>query len=256
MMMKSYTTKSASLAFLFTSYLCLVSDAFVHKNTNIRAARRTQSSQPSLYAQKYATFGMGCFWKPAETLLKIDGVIDTAAGYTGNPSATETPNYDSVCFSRDWVEGVRVTYDDDKVSYQELLDAFFAAQQPKTSRQYDSIIFPHDEEQKQVAQSWLKEGTASKRVRDDGVPVSFTKLEPLSSFYSAEGYHQDYWPKFRARFAAVAFGILLLTAPLDTALGVSPDVVSNIRMGTDLALKAVAVYVILERVLDSKVEEL
>ena len=64
-----------------------------------------------------------CFWEPSEELLKVEGVIDTVAGYTGNPSATKAPTYDSVCFSPNWVEGVRVQYDDEKISYSELLDA-------------------------------------------------------------------------------------------------------------------------------------
>jgi hypothetical protein len=55
-----------------------------------------------LAAVKEATFGMGCFWKPSEELLKVPGVIDTVAGYTGNPSETKAPNYDSVCFSPKW----------------------------------------------------------------------------------------------------------------------------------------------------------
>ena len=244
--MKSLLSSTAVLVTLSTSF---VADAFV--NQVGQKCRRSSQRQ----AQKDATFGMGCFWKPSEELLKVDGVIDTTAGYTGNPAATDAPTYDSVCFSRDWVEGVRVVYDDDKISYQELLDAFFAAQEPKAgSRQYASIIFPHDDEQTKVAQNWLRDGTESKRVRGDGVPVSFTNLEPLSPFYSAEGYHQRYWQKFRPRVAAVIGCIILNLAPLDTV--VTPDVLSTIHTVSDVSLKAIAAYVILERVIDAKVVEL
>jgi len=198
---------------------------------------------------------MGCFWKPAEELLKVDGVLETTAGYTGNPSATEAPNYDKVCFSREWVEGVRVIYDDEKVAYAQLLENFFQAQEPKGgSRQYASIIFPHDDEQQEAAQAWLQAGTESKRVRDDGVPVSFTKLEPLSSFYAAEGYHQNYWSKFRPRVVAIIGCILLQMAPLDQVL--TPDVVAAVHTLTDVSLKVIAVYVIGERFLDAKVVQL
>ena len=69
-----------------------------------------------LQAIKEGTFGMGCFWEPAEELRKVKGVVDTVAGYTGNPTANKAPTYDSVCFSRDWVEGVRVKFDDEMIT--------------------------------------------------------------------------------------------------------------------------------------------
>jgi len=208
-----------------------------------------------LQAKKEATFGMGCFWKPSEEMLKVDGVLETTAGYTGNPTAKEAPTYDKVCFSRDWVEGVRLSYDDEKISYLELLDRFFAAQEPKPgSRQYASIIFPHDDKQREAAQAWLQEGTRSQRVREDGVPVSFTRIEHLSDFYAAEGYHQRYWQKFRPRVAAVIGCIILQLAPLDGA--VAPDVLSVLHAVTGFSLKAMGAYVLLERVIDTKVVRL
>lgn len=217
------------------------------------AAKNGAKSYSDLLAQRDATFGMGCFWKPSEELLKIDGVVDTVAGYTGNPQANEPPNYDKVCFSREWVEGVRVVYDDEKVAYPELLDAFFEAQEPKLgSRQYASIIFPHDEEQKEAAQTWLEAG--ANRVREDGVPVKFTKIESLSRFYKAEGYHQRYWAKFRPRVAAVVGLIALEMAHLDSY--VSPDIDAAIDTFADWSLKIIGAGVLLERVLDAKVEEL
>lgn len=84
----------------------------------------------SLQAQREATFGMGCFWKPSEQLLQVEGVIDTVVGYTGKADAQSAPNYEIVCASRDWVEGVRVIYDDEKISYAQLLDAFLNVRNP------------------------------------------------------------------------------------------------------------------------------
>lgn len=222
-------------------------------------SQKATKSSPSirLNAQREATFGMGCFWKPSEELLKVDGVIDTIAGYTGHPAAKEDPTYDKVCFSREWVEGVRVVYDDNKLSYNELLDAFFYAQEPKGgSRQYASFIFPHDEEQREAAQSWLQAGTEAKRVRDDGVPVSFTRIDSLSPFYKAEGYHQSYWGKFRPRVAAVLGLVVLNLAPLGSTGVVPTDVISTIHTVSDLSLKAIGAYVLLERVIDAKVVKL
>ena len=156
-----------------------------------------------LPAIKEATFGMGCFWKPSEELLKANGVVDTVAGYTGNPNAKKVPpTYEDVCFGRDWVEAVRVRYDNEKISYSKLLDAFFEAQEPRAgSRQYASIVFPHvnDNEQQQTAEKWLQDN--QDRVRSDGGPALLTQIERQSPFYKAEEYHQEYWQKMRPRMA-------------------------------------------------------
>ncbi|CAB9527513.1 Peptide methionine sulfoxide reductase MsrA [Seminavis robusta] len=240
------------------SFSCVLPVLLCSAGTTINAfaphgVNKPTAPTPSrLQAKRDATFGMGCFWKPSEEMLKIDGVSEAAAGYTGNPNAKEVPDYDKVCFSRDWVEGVRVVYDDDKVSYEQLLDAFFEAQEPKLgSRQYASIIFPHDEEQQKIATEWLQEG-ADKVRESDGVPLSITQVEPLSPFYRAEGYHQNYWQKFRPRVAVVVGLIALQIAHFD----VSPDIASGIDTFADWGLKAVALSVILERLLDRNVVEL
>lgn len=228
----------------------------VPTNTNVR---RRQCSSTNLHATKEATFGMGCFWKPSEELLKVDGVIDTTVGYTGNPTATQIPDYDKVCFSRDWVEGVRVQYDDSKVSYEQLLEAFFETQEPKVggSRQYASIIFAHDNEQQSIAQKWLQEGTAIDRVREkDGCPISITTIEPLSTFYKAEGYHQQYWQKFRPRVAAIVALIFINTGIFDKYIS-DPTLVSTLHSAVSFGFQAIAVYVLAERfILDKKVEAL
>ena len=181
-------------------------------------------------------------------------MLDTVVGYTGNDDGSQPPNYDAVCFGTQWVEGVRVTYDDTKVTYGQLLEAFFATQQPKAggSRQYASIIFPHDADQEAVARQWLEQ--AQSRVRDDGVYGGMTTIEPLTPFYKAEGYHQRYWQKFRPRIAvmvglmAVASGVL--DSILPTALQGTVHTVSNgvVMLG--------CAYVLLERKLDAQVVKL
>ncbi|EJK65150.1 hypothetical protein THAOC_14032 [Thalassiosira oceanica] len=103
-------------------------------------------------ALKEATFGMGT----AESLLKRPGIIETAAGYTGAPDNAKRPNYDSVCFGKDWVEGVRVVYDDEEVTYEELLDEFMVSQKPGYQRQYASVIFVDDKDEEKAARQWIK----------------------------------------------------------------------------------------------------
>lgn len=205
-----------------------------------------------LSAVRESTFGMGCFWEPSEELLNVDGVIDTIAGYTGNPSAAEAPTYDTVCFGNKWVEGVRVKYDDDKISYNELLEAFFETQKPKMgSRQYASIIFPHDEEQKKMASEWIKKN--ADRQRKDGFMPQWTAIEPQSTFFQAEGYHQRYWQKQRPRFALIIFLLAVATGAFDSVVpGAYQKSVETAANGSVLL---VAVFQLLERVLDARVEE-
>jgi methionine-S-sulfoxide reductase len=189
--------------------------------------------------------------KPSEELLKVHGVLDTIVGYTGGTDATTAPSYESVCLGQSrWVEGVRVQYDDEQITYEMLLDGFFESQEPKQgSRQYASIIFPHDEEQDRVAQKWLREAHA--RFRSDGVYAGMTTIEPLSTFFKAEGYHQRYWQKMRPRIGAILALVALSSGTLDTVV---PDSLQN-------SLHAVAngaglfgcAYLMLERKLDARV---
>ena len=238
---------------LFSLYLlCWKTSAF----TTLPAVRRTSSSWMSStarFAQNEATFGMGCFWKPSEELLKVPGVIDTVVGYTGKQS-TEAPSYDSVCFSREWVEGVRVIYDDSLLSYEQLLDAFFQCQEPAFggSRQYASFIFPHNPEQERTAQAWLQQNAET--VRKDGVPARLTQMEPLLSFYQAENYHQRYWQKMRPRIAFV-MGLLAVSAGvLDGATPAGWQ--SSVHTGANAIALLGMLWVLLERKIDTKTVEL
>eukprot|EP00536_Pseudo-nitzschia_multiseries_P010262 jgi/Psemu1/307158/fgenesh1_kg.307_\ len=201
---------------------------------------------------------MGCFWEPAEELLKVDGVIDTVSGYTGNknfdddPSKT-TPSYESVCYGRQWVEGVRVTYDTDKISYTELLDAFFETQKPQPgSRQYSSVIFPHNDEQLKMAQAWKE---TSRERTSDGFKSTWTSIEyPRTKFYAAEGYHQRYWQKQRPRFA-----LILALLAISTGFGdglFDPSFQETVKTFANGATVAVGLAITAERFLDSKVIEL
>lgn len=147
-----------------------------------------------LGAMKEATFGMGCFWEPAESLLKEDGVFATSVGYAGAPPKTKPPTYDDVCFGNKYVEAVRVAYDDEVISYDTLLDAFFRLQKPGGSRQYQSVVFAEGADETSRAAEWKKNGGK--------VIVS---IEPLGPFYRAEEYHQEYWVKQRLRAVAAIF---------------------------------------------------
>lgn len=209
-----------------------------------------------LQAEKQATFGCGCFWKPSEEMLKQDGVIDTVVGYTGKPDATRPPNYESVCASRDWVEGVRVIYDDSKLSYEELLDVFYKCQEAKLgSRQYGSFVFAHNDEQREMAQQWIQNGDGSD-LRQDGFQKKWVEIEPLVKFYQAEGYHQRYWQKQRPRLFAIAVLFCGASGFLDSFVPRDLISISTFHTATNGLAIAIALTQLLERFVDKKVVEM
>lgn len=140
---------------------------------------------------KTAVLAGGCFWGMEELVRKLPGVIDTEAGYTGGENAN--PTYEN---HPGHAEALKVVYDPAKTTYDALLDFFFQIHDPTTlNRQgndvgesYRSAIFFADDEQKQEAEKFIKIVNDSKRWERPVV----TSLEPLTTFYPAEGYHQDY----------------------------------------------------------------
>jgi peptide-methionine (S)-S-oxide reductase len=206
-----------------------------------------------LQAVRESTFGMGCFWEPSEELLKVDGVLDTMAGYTGNPRATKAPSYDSVCYGREWVESVRVVWDDEKLSYTQLLNAFFEKQKPQLgSRQYASIIFHHDIEQEKTARRWILENV--NKPRQDGRTTQMTSIEPTSKFFLAEGYHQKFWQKQRPRFAGIIGLLAIASGIMDP---ITPEnYQSTAATGANLAVLMALAAIVLERKIDANVVEL
>jgi peptide-methionine (S)-S-oxide reductase len=146
--------------------------------------------------EKKATFGAGCFWGVEAAFRQLDGVSATRVGYSGGH--TENPTYEDVCsHGTGHAEVVEVTYDPERVSYDQLLDTFWAKHDPTQLNrqgwdigdQYRSVIFAHDDEQQEAAvRSKAEEQTRHRR------PV-VTQIEPAPTFYEAEDYHQQYLEK-------------------------------------------------------------
>jgi peptide-methionine (S)-S-oxide reductase len=145
-----------------------------------------------------ATFGAGCFWGVEVAFRQVPGVIDAAVGYAGGTVAD--PSYQQVCTGRTGhAEVVQVEYDPARVSYEQLLDVFFAnhdptqlnRQGPDVGTQYRSVIFYHDEAQAEAARAAKEALQASGRYRR---PV-MTEILPFSNFFRAEEYHQRYLEK-------------------------------------------------------------
>ncbi|MBW6466994.1 MAG: peptide-methionine (S)-S-oxide reductase MsrA [Brevefilum sp.] len=148
--------------------------------------------------EKHATFAAGCFWGVEASFTKMPGVVDTVVGYSGGE--VKNPTYHMVCSNQTGhAEAVQITYDPDKITYKDLVKAFFDLHDPTTPNrqgpdvgsQYRSVIFYHDEEQHQIAEQVKTELDGSGTYR---YPI-VTQIVPAQNFYQAEEYHQDYYAK-------------------------------------------------------------
>jgi peptide-methionine (S)-S-oxide reductase len=149
-------------------------------------------------ATEKATFGAGCFWGVEARFDEIPGVIETAVGYEGG--RTKNPTYKEVCTDcSGHAEVVQLTFDPARVSYDSLLDTFFALhdptqlnrQGPDMGTQYRSVIFAHSDAQRREAQAKIRELNAAGFFRKPVV----TTVEPSDVFWKAEEYHQKYLEK-------------------------------------------------------------
>ncbi|WP_304332224.1 peptide-methionine (S)-S-oxide reductase MsrA [Brachyspira innocens] len=144
---------------------------------------------------KYAYFSSGCFWGTEYWFEKSKGVISVVSGYAGGHKAN--PTYREVCTGlTGHLETVRVCYDPEKTTYEELVKLFFEThdftqkngQGPDIGSQYLSAIFYQNEEEKEIAEKYIK------MLRDRNYDVA-TTLREYKNFYEAEDYHQDYYAK-------------------------------------------------------------
>lgn len=143
-----------------------------------------------------ATFGGGCFWCTEAIFQDVIGVEKAVSGYAGGH--VDNPSYREVCNgTTGHAEVIQVTYDPALINYEDLLLIFFKTHDPTTlnrqgadvGTQYRSIIFYHDEAQKEVAQRTKEVLNRSGEFRSPIV----TEIMPYDRFYTAEGYHQEYY---------------------------------------------------------------
>lgn len=148
------------------------------------------------HATQTATLGGGCFWCIDTIFRDLKGVVKVESGYAGGTA--ENPTYKDVCSGRTGhAEVIQVTFDPDVISYRDVLGVFFTVHDPTTlnrqgadvGTQYRSIILYNSPEQRATAEAVIDELTRNK-VWDDPI---VTQLEPFTTFYPAEEYHQDYY---------------------------------------------------------------
>ena len=143
-----------------------------------------------------ATFGAGCFWCVEAVFEQLDGVVDVRSGYTGG--TTENPTYEAICTGKTGhAEVIQIDFNSTLISFEKLLNVFWRSHDPTTlnrqggdtGTQYRSVIYFHSGTQKELAR---KSKDAADKMKLYSNPI-VTEISPLTKFYIAENYHQDYY---------------------------------------------------------------
>jgi len=165
-------------------------------NKEAELSKTVKTVKKDEHKTEFATFAAGCFWGVEDAFYKIDGVINTKVGFSGGEKVN--PTYEEVCNGdTGHAESVLIEYNPQKVSYKDLLKIFWSIHNPTTlnrqgfdiGSQYRSVIFYHNEEQKNLAMESLTE--EQKKYKQKIV----TEIVPAKKFYPAEEYHQKYYQK-------------------------------------------------------------
>lgn len=185
-----------SVAGIGTAIACVVAWSYLKTpmNAETEPGQSGTEQPPKREGLAKATLGGGCFWCTEAVFERMDGVHSVVSGYAGG--TVPNPTYKQVCAeTTGHAEVIQVEYDPKEVSYDELLEVFWMAHDPTTlnrqgadtGTQYRSIILFHDEAQKAAA-----EKSKAKAAADFDRPI-VTEIVPLTRFYAAEDYHQDYY---------------------------------------------------------------
>ncbi|MBD1570044.1 peptide-methionine (R)-S-oxide reductase MsrB [Aliivibrio sp. S10_S31] len=186
--------KITTVALLFASFFAVITSFF---------STAEDMTQPMKGDYEIATLAGGCFWCTESDLEKLDGVVDVVSGYSGGD--LENPTYKQVSSGKSGhIEVIEVTFDPKVVSYEQILDHLFRHIDPTDNKgsfvdrgpQYRPAIFYHNEDQKVIAQNFMKDIDAA------GIfpkPLA-TELIEYKTFWPAEAYHQDYYKRNPIRY--------------------------------------------------------
>ena len=142
-----------------------------------------------------AIFGGGCFWCTEAVFLSLKGVDHVTSGYAGGQ--IENPSYEQICNGdTEHAEVIKIQFDDQQISFKQLLDVFFATHDPTTlnrqgndiGTQYRSVIYYENVEQQQQSAEYIN------ALKTDGLNI-VTELSPAPTFYPAEDYHQNFYAR-------------------------------------------------------------
>jgi peptide-methionine (S)-S-oxide reductase len=182
--------------YLFVSMITFFSCAQQEKPKKNMTNDLTSSVTNSSIKTDTATFGTGCFWCTEAIFQQVEGVLKVSSGYSGGQVAN--PTYKEVCTgTTGHAECLQIVYDPAKITFDELLEIFWQTHDPTTlnrqgndvGTQYRSVVFYHNQEQKEKAEKYKEQ--LNKSGAFDNTIV--TEIAPFSKFYIAENYHQDYY---------------------------------------------------------------
>jgi len=186
-----------SKGLIYIQAILIISIAVVSCRADSKSTRNQhENGVEETMNSEIAVFGAGCFWCVEAVYDELEGVISVESGYMGgkNPS----PTYKEVCTGETGhAEVTRITYDPSIISFEGLLEVFWSVHDPTTlnrqgndvGTQYRSVIFYHDDKQKETAEHYKR------RLSEEGAfdnPI-VTEISPATEFYIAEDYHQNYF---------------------------------------------------------------
>lgn len=194
-----YCINSASLTFTPFAEVNTIADPaaekMMEKSMSTKGGSSSERASSAGSSPATAVFAGGCFWCTEAVFEELDGVIEAVSGYAGGTK--QTADYKTVSTGRTGhAEAIEITYDPSKISYEQLLEVFFATHDPTTKDrqgndvgpQYRSAIFFVNEQEKELAAAFIQDLTDAKAFSQPIV----TTVEPLTEFYPAENYHQNY----------------------------------------------------------------
>lgn len=192
-----YSLKPIFLFFFFLlNNIFFISCAQKHGDNKIAEGNSLTTTTQKKSHMDTATFGAGCFWCVEAQFQLLDGVISVSSGFSGG--SVKNPSYKEVCNgTTGHAEVCEIVYDPSKISYDELLAAFWQTHDPTQlnrqgndiGTQYRSVIYYHNKNQQELAEKYKKELNASGAWDKPIV----TEISPATTFYKAEGYHQNYF---------------------------------------------------------------
>jgi peptide-methionine (S)-S-oxide reductase len=181
---------------LFVALVLIIGGSSCRSDAKGDTSKLLETSSDS--SLQHATFAMGCFWHSEEIFLETKGVKEALPGYCGGTTAN--PSYDDVgSGTTGHAESVDIAFDPREISYDKLLEVFFAEHDPTTlnrqgpdeGSQYRSAVFYHNADQKRAVEAYIAKLKASHRYSNPIV----TEIAPFSKFYRAEDYHLRYFRK-------------------------------------------------------------
>ncbi|TRZ78066.1 MAG: peptide-methionine (S)-S-oxide reductase [Chitinophagaceae bacterium] len=180
--------KTYHIFLVFTLFICL--SACAQNKTN------SKNNKINMTHTETITLGSGCFWCTEAIFQRLQGVVKVTSGYSGG--FVDNPTYEQVCDKNTGhAEVCQIVYDTTLIKLDDILAVFWKTHDPTTLNQqgndvgpqYRSVVFFHNEHQKELAQHYIKELNDSKAWANPVV----TTVEPFQKFYAAENYHQNYY---------------------------------------------------------------